>query len=242
MAKAQQRRNDAEPANDASSAIAMLTADHRHVEELFEQYKTAEEASKADLIKQICQELTVHSMLEEEVFYPACEQAFDDDKPIDQAHVEHDAAKLLIAELQQGDDTDAYRDAKVTVLSEMIRHHVGEEEEPTDGIFAKARRTGIDTTELAESLGGRKQALQGEAQAGTLEPGPMATLQHLSTFIGGQRRQEDSMSMSRDGRGRLKRVLVYSPPYCSSSRNAAINARPRQPATKKDAVSTIAIT
>ena len=205
MAKNRNEPEAGAPASAAqNSAIAMLTADHRRVEQLFRQFKTADEATKADLIKQICQELIVHSTLEEEIFYPACEQAFDEDEPIHQAHVEHDAAKLLIAELLNGDGSDVYRDAKVTVLSEMIKHHVGEEEEPTDGIFAKVKRTGIDTTELAEKLGGRKQALQGEAQAGSLEPGPLAALQHLSTFNQNQQ-QENAMSMSRDRRGRFIR-------------------------------------
>jgi len=98
-----------------SDAEALLKADHRKVEELFEQYKEADEDEKSDLAKQICSELIVHTTLEEEIFYPACREKDVDDEDLDEAQVEHDGAKVMIAELMNGSPSDDYYDAKVTV-------------------------------------------------------------------------------------------------------------------------------
>ena len=82
-------------------AIALLKADHRKVEELFEKYESAR-GKKADIAQQICLELTVHTMIEEEIFYPACREAGVESDMMDEANVEHDGAKALIAELEKG--------------------------------------------------------------------------------------------------------------------------------------------
>jgi hypothetical protein len=146
-------------AQQAADAEKLLKADHRKVEKLFTQYKSANDDKKAELIKQICSELIVHTKLEEELFYPACREKNVEDSDLDEAQVEHDGAKVLIAELINCSPDDDYIDAKVTVLSEYIKHHVGEEEEPSEGIFTKARKAGVDMNAIGARIQARKSKL-----------------------------------------------------------------------------------
>jgi Hemerythrin HHE cation binding domain len=141
-------------------AIALLKADHRKVEELFASFEAAKGADKKKaLAAQICMELTVHAKIEEDIFYPACEGAVDEDL-LKEAYVEHDGAKVLIAEIEAGSDvSDDFYGAKVKVLSEMIEHHVGEEEKRVEGIFSQARAGGLDMDSLGERLTAEKQHL-----------------------------------------------------------------------------------
>lgn len=140
-------------------AIALLKADHRAVEELFEKYEAAaSSAQKAKLAQQICLELSVHTTIEEELLYPICTGEVEEDV-LDEAYVEHDGAKQLVAELMQGEPKDEFYDAKVKVLSEMIKHHVKEEEQ-RDGLFAQAKASDIDLMELGARLNERKQELK----------------------------------------------------------------------------------
>ncbi|HPI48219.1 MAG TPA: hemerythrin domain-containing protein [Hyphomonadaceae bacterium] len=139
-------------------AVALLKADHRKVEDLFETYENSKSKSaKAKLAQQICMELTVHATIEEEIFYPAVKGQVEDDI-LDEAYVEHDGAKVLIGELLAGAPDDDFYDAKVKVLSEEIKHHVKEEEQ-RDGIFAQAKKAGVDMMELGERLAARKAEL-----------------------------------------------------------------------------------
>lgn len=138
-------------------AIALLKADHRKVEELFEKYEAAR-GKKADIAKHICLELIIHTLLEEEIFYPACREAGVETDMMDEANVEHDGAKVLIAELEAGKPDDDYYDAKVKVLSEEIKHHV-KEEEKRGGIFTEARKAELDLDTLGEQMTGRKKEL-----------------------------------------------------------------------------------
>jgi hypothetical protein len=141
----------------------MLRADHRRVEQLFGSFEKAGSAEqKSQLAKQICTELTIHTLIEEEIFYPAC-HANMEERLLDEAQVEHDGAKALIIEITAGSPDDQYFQAKVKVLSEDIKHHVQEEEKPGTGIFAKAKEGGIATPELAKRLAERKQELMEEA-------------------------------------------------------------------------------
>lgn len=143
----------------AANAIGLLKADHRLVEELFEKYETTKGgAAKAKLAQQICLELTVHATIEEEIFYPAVRCSVEGDM-MDEAYVEHDGAKMLIAELMEGNVGDDFYDAKVKVLSEQVRHHV-KEEEGRGGIFAQARKAGVDMAALGEQLAERKGELK----------------------------------------------------------------------------------
>lgn len=146
-------------ATSQPDAIALLKADHRKVEALFETYEKARAAGrKAELVKEICTALTVHTMIEEEIFYPACRGKIEDDT-LDEAYVEHDGAKMLIAELIASAPSEDFYDAKVKVLSEEIKHHVKEEEMRVEGLFAQARAAGIDMDMLGERLRQRKRAL-----------------------------------------------------------------------------------
>lgn len=144
---------------ETMDAIALLKADHRKVEDLFEQFEKARAPTqKAKLAEQICLELTVHTKIEEEVFYPACRGAVPDDL-LAEGYVEHDGAKVLLAEIEAGGPQDEYFDAKVMVLSEMIRHHVKEEERRSEGMFAHARKAGLDVDALGAQMAARKAEL-----------------------------------------------------------------------------------
>ena len=137
-------------------AIALLKQDHRTVEELFEQFEKASgEGRKQKLAQQICLELSVHAMIEEEIFYPACEGKIEEDL-LKEAYVEHDGAKILIAQIIDGDgQTDDFFDAKVKVLQEQIEHHVEEEEKRLEGMFSQARKAGLDMEALGLKLAER---------------------------------------------------------------------------------------
>jgi len=140
-------------------AIALLKADHRKVEELFEKFESAKgDGAKRRIALQICMELTVHTAIEEEIFYPACEGKVEEDL-IKEAYVEHDGAKVLMAEIEAGGPDDEYYDAKVKVLQEQIEHHVKEEEQMLKGMFSQARRAGLDMDALGEQLAARKREL-----------------------------------------------------------------------------------
>ena len=157
-----------------TDAIALLKADHRKVEELFEEYEGAKgDGKKQKIALQICLELTVHAKIEEEIFYPACEGKIDEDL-LKEAYVEHDGAKMLIAEIEAGTPSDEFYDAKVSVLSEQIEHHVGEEEMRMEGMFSQARKAGLDMVALGQQLLARKQELTAQYQAGGL-PKPETT-------------------------------------------------------------------
>ncbi len=191
-------------------AEKLLKADHRKVEQLFQQYKSAKDDTdkKAELAQQICNELIVHTKLEEEIFYPACREKDVEDDSLDEAQVEHDGAKVMIAELIEGSPDDDYYDAKVTVLSEYIKHHVGEEEKASDGIFAKARKAGVDMNALGSRIQARKTELLGQIDTlGSKPPKPKSL--DLSSIASTGRNQEtyamarNSNNRDRDEQGRF---------------------------------------
>ncbi|MDX2277385.1 MAG: hemerythrin domain-containing protein [Hyphomonadaceae bacterium] len=147
-------------------AIQLLKADHREVEAWFEEFENTNSGSKKQkLATQICTALKVHTQIEEEIFYPACREAGIEQDMMDEADVEHDGAKKLIAEIEAGKPGDDHWDAKVTVLSEMIKHHVKEEEQ-RDGMFAKAKKTDLDLDELGAELKARKDELMRKMKNG----------------------------------------------------------------------------
>jgi hypothetical protein len=141
-------------------AIALLKDDHRKVEELFEQFEKASGGGRKEkLAQQICLELSVHATIEEEIFYPACEGKVEEDL-LKESYVEHDAAKVLIAQIISGSgENDEFFDSKVKVLQEEIEHHVEEEEKRMEGLFAQARKAGLDMDALGEQLAARKEEL-----------------------------------------------------------------------------------
>jgi len=153
-----------------TDAIALLKADHRKVEDLFEAFeKSSDRRRKRAIADEICNELKIHTMIEEEIFYPAFRGKIDDDD-LDEAYVEHDGAKVLINDIAGGDEEDEFYEAKVKVLCEEIEHHVKEEERPSEGIFAQCRDTDVDLVALRDQLLARKQELMAQAQAGGLPP------------------------------------------------------------------------
>jgi hypothetical protein len=142
-------------------AIALLKADHRQVEEWFEQFESSRsEAKKSDLAQKICEALTVHTKIEGEIFYPAFLEATEEEDIHHEAEIEHDSATKLIQQIKGSGPQDEYFDAKVKVLSEMIKHHVNEEEK-RGGMFAKAREADMDLKALGERLAMRKAQLMG---------------------------------------------------------------------------------
>jgi hemerythrin superfamily protein len=157
-------------------AVALLKQDHREVEDLFAQYEKASgDGRKQKLATQICTELSIHAEIEEEIFYPACEGKVDEDL-LKESYVEHDAAKMLIAEIIAGEPSDEFYDSKVTVLQEQIEHHVEEEEKRLEGLFSQARKAGLDMDALGEELAARKAQLKAEIEANGLPAPKLRTM------------------------------------------------------------------
>jgi hemerythrin superfamily protein len=140
-----------------ASAIELLEADHREVEALFEQYEELEDQPKKErLALKICLSLQIHAQIEEEIFYPAAREAIAKSELIDEAIVEHSAAKKLIAEIETMEVGDKLRDAKVKVLGEQISHHVEEEE---NELFPEVEDSKLNLAELGQKMAGRKAQL-----------------------------------------------------------------------------------
>ena len=148
-----------------NDAISLLIQDHEEVKALFEQFEGLSDRSKATkkkLADQICEALTVHALIEEEIFYPAAREAIGDEDLMDEAIVEHASAKDLIAQIQSMEAGDDLFDAKVKVLSEQIEHHVEEEE---GEMFKKVRKTKLDLVALGEEMLARKEESLSSFQA-----------------------------------------------------------------------------
>lgn len=160
-----------------TDAIALLKADHRKVEDLFAKFCKASGAErKWPIAEQICNELKIHTILEEEIFYPTFEGRIDDDL-YREAYVEHDGAKVLINDIMASQGQDEFFEAKVTVLCEEISHHVEEEEKPGEGYFYQARETGVDMVELRDRMLAKKEELLAQVEAGGLPPAKLAAVQ-----------------------------------------------------------------
>jgi hemerythrin superfamily protein len=152
-----------------TDAIEMLKADHKAVKALFKKFAALKDDrdegnddEKSSVVQEICTALTVHTAVEEEIFYPAVREAIDDRDLMDEALVEHAGAKDLIAQLQEMDSDDDLYDAKVTVLGEQIDHHVEEEE---GVMFPEAKKSKVDTEALGSLIEARRQELMAEMGA-----------------------------------------------------------------------------
>jgi len=168
------------PETKSQDAIALLKADHRAVEDLFEKFEKASgEGRKQTLAEEICLELSVHAQIEEEIFYPACEGKVEEDL-LKESYVEHDGAKVLIAEIIKGGPSDEFYDAKVKVLQEEIEHHVEEEEKRLEGLFSQARKAGLDMDVLGQELAVRKQELTEEFKASGVPEPQLKTMDEVS--------------------------------------------------------------
>ncbi len=161
-----------------TDAIALLKADHRKVEDLFEQFeKATSSSSKQKLVHAICTEFKIHTLIEDEIFYPAFRGKIESDT-LDEAYVEHDGAKVLVNDIEAGSPQDDFYDAKVKVLSEEIKHHVHEEEMPSEGMLAQCRKTDVDLVVLRDQLLARKEELLAQAKSAGL-PLAQPTAVHL---------------------------------------------------------------
>ncbi|KSB87816.1 hemerythrin [Caulobacter vibrioides] len=142
-------------------AIRLLKADHREVEQMFDEYEQLEQdGEKLALFNKIALALKVHTRIEEEILYPESRGEVEDDL-LDEAYVEHDGAKKLIAEIEAMKPGEEFYDAKVKVLGEYIKHHVKEEEQP-GGLFAQAKKGDEDLEAMGERLEARKAELMAE--------------------------------------------------------------------------------
>ena len=164
----------------SDDAIALLKEDHRKVEKLFKEFEEAKgEGRKEKLARQICLELSVHAAIEEEIFYPACQGTVEEDL-LKESYVEHDVAKLLIAEIEANEGGgDEFFDSKVKVLSEEIEHHVEEEEKP-GGVFSQARKGKMDLDTLGERLAARKKELVASYKASGVPEPELTTMDEVS--------------------------------------------------------------
>lgn len=161
-------------------AIALLKQDHRTVEDLFAQFEKASgDGRKQKLAEQICLELSVHTRIEEEIFYPACDGKVEEDL-LKESYVEHDAAKMLIAQIMAGGPDDEFYDSKVKVLQEEIEHHVEEEEKRVEGLFSQARKADLDMDALGEQLATRKAELTAEYKANGIPAPELKTIEEAT--------------------------------------------------------------
>ena len=159
-----------------TDATHILAADHRTVEELFDKFEKAGNVeAKGKIAEQICTELKIHAQIEEEVFYPALKGKVDEDL-LKEAYVEHDGAKILINDIVASGPRDEFFEAKVTVLSEEIKHHVKEEEKQHDNMFQQARAADVDLDALGALMLTRKEELKRLAQTEGLPPARLATM------------------------------------------------------------------
>jgi hemerythrin superfamily protein len=159
------RGNKAEATGtDAISALDLLEEDHTQVESLFEEFEQLDNVEeKKELALKICLSLRVHAQIEEEIFYPAVRDAIENTDRIDEAIVEHAAAKQLITEIEGMDAGDELYDAKVTVLNEQVLHHIEEEE---DELFPEVESSKLDLETLGKKMADRKAALLNETATG----------------------------------------------------------------------------
>ena len=157
MAKGRSNRRSAVRRTSSGDAIALLKADHQNVSAMFDRFeRSRQESVKDELARNICDELTAHTAVEEEIFYPAVREEIGDDDLMNEAAVEHASAKELIAQISKGRHGSDMFDAKVTVLGEYVKHHIKEEQ---NEIFPKVRKSGLDLKDLGARIQQRKDEL-----------------------------------------------------------------------------------
>lgn len=161
--RTQEARSAGSSAGSSIDALELLEQDHREVEEMFDQYDelAGGDKRKQDLAQKICQALTIHTKIEEEIFYPAARKATKDDDLIDEAVVEHASVKNLIGEIEKMRIGDDLYDAKMRVLEEMVKRHVQEEEEE---LFPELASAGMDIAAVGQELARRKEERMKELQ------------------------------------------------------------------------------
>jgi len=162
QAEAKTRAKPKSAEKNTPDAIALLTEDHKVVKQLFKDFEKLKEsegsnAKKAAIVEKICRALTIHTQIEEEIFYPPVRALIDDDDLMDEAEVEHAGVKELIEQLDNMEPGDDHYDAKVKVLSENVDHHVKEEHEE---MFPLAKKSKVDIVALGALMAQRKKELE----------------------------------------------------------------------------------
>jgi hemerythrin-like domain-containing protein len=173
-AKAAARKSPAKAggrnASAGPDAIALLRADHKRVSDLYAQYEaTRSTAKKKSIVATICQELSIHAQVEEEIFYPAVKAALKDKEMVPEAQVEHATLKELIAQVKDKEPDGEMFDAKVKVMSEYTKHHVKEEQ---NEMFPKAKATKLDMNALGAQIAARKEELMANPELMESPPQP----------------------------------------------------------------------
>lgn len=176
------RKPGASSSKLGEDVISLLSADHKKVRKLFKDFEKIKEESgmedeKAEIASQICSELSIHTQIEEEVFYPACHDAIKETDLLDEAEVEHACAKELISQIESMQPDDELFAAKVTVLGEYVNHHIEEEE---GELFPRVKKVKMDIDALGQEILELKEELQSEidiapelsARSGTAKKSP----------------------------------------------------------------------
>lgn len=141
----------------AQEATALLRADHKKVSALFAEFeKTRSAKKKKEIVATICRELAAHTIVEEEIFYPAIQAALKDHELVPEARVEHASVKDLIAQVEGVEPGGDEYDARVKVMGEFVKHHVKEEQ---NEMFPKAKKTKLDLVALGAQMAARKEEL-----------------------------------------------------------------------------------
>jgi hypothetical protein len=156
--------NSAKKSAAETDVISLLTADHNKVRQLFQEFEDIKEDQsqtdlKSELVEQICFELTVHALVEEEIVYPAIRAAIEEDDLMDEAEAEHASVKDLVNQLEQMEPDDEQFDATVMVLSEQVEHHVSEEE---GEVFQKVKKAKMDIDQLGQQVRERKDEIEAD--------------------------------------------------------------------------------
>jgi len=147
-----------------ASAIDMLKEDHAKVKKAFKEFENMDRSDTEacrQVVKTVCEDLKVHTTLEEEIFYPAVRAAIEDEDIMNEAAVEHETAKMLIEQLENTGPDDPQYFATFTVLGEYVMHHVKEEE---GEMFPQAKKAELDLDALGEQMKARKEELVGQAE------------------------------------------------------------------------------
>jgi hemerythrin-like domain-containing protein len=147
----------------AMDAVTLLKQDHEKVKKAFKEFEKMDHedtAAMKELVVQVCNELKVHTTIEEEIFYPAAREAIEDDDLMNEAKVEHESAKQLIEQLEGMEASDPLYAATFTVLGEYVQHHIKEEESE---MFPEVKKAKVDLEALGEEMMARKEELMANA-------------------------------------------------------------------------------
>ena len=153
----------------STDAIVILKDDHKKIKKLFKQFQGAAENAtdrKGGIVKQILEELTVHTYLENEVMYPRVRELLPDlEDDVLESYEEHHVADVLVMELAGMKPSAERFDAKTTVLIESVTHHIEEEEQDW---FPKVRE-GISRKQL-QQIGAEMEAKREKAPRRPSQP------------------------------------------------------------------------